>query len=91
VSADAISSHDEDDREREQRAHRDVEDSQPATTVNDVLDAAPKASHRKQLGKGASTKRPPSTAACTIALPASALRKVPAALAVTSHDFGLTH
>jgi hypothetical protein len=33
----------------------------------------------------------PREAACTIGLPAPALRKVPAALAVTSHDFGLTH
>src|SRR5947208_16562995 len=40
--------------------------------------AAPNASHRKQLGKAARTKRPPREAACTSGLPDSALRKVPA-------------
>ena len=34
-----LSPDDEHDREREERAHRDVEDSQPATTVQDALDA----------------------------------------------------
>src|SRR5262245_8847979 len=53
--------------------------------------AAPNASHMKQLGTAASRKRPPREAACKAGLPASTLRKVDAALALTSHDFGLTH
>ena len=53
--------------------------------------AAPKASHTKQLGNAARKKRPASDAACTMGLPAPALRNVAAALALTSQDFGLTH
>ena len=53
--------------------------------------AAPNASHRKQLGNAARKNRPPREAACTMGLPASALRKALAALALTSQDFGLTH
>jgi len=52
---------------------------------------APNASHTKQLGNDARTKSAPRETDCTMGLPASALRKVPAALALTSHDFGLTH
>ena len=52
---------------------------------------APNASHKKQLGNAARKKSPPREADCTMGLPASALRNVPAALALTSHDFGLTH
>src|SRR4029077_9988239 len=52
---------------------------------------APKASQTKPLGSTARAKRPPRAAAWASGLPASAWRKVPAALAVTSHDFGLTH
>src|SRR5919197_5672702 len=52
---------------------------------------APNASHTKQLGSAARTNSPPSDAACTIGLPASALRNVLAALALTSQDFGLIH
>src|SRR6516225_11818631 len=53
--------------------------------------AAPNANHRKQLGNAARTNSPPREAACMTALPASALRKVPAAAALTSQAFGLTH
>ena len=52
---------------------------------------APNASHTKPLGNAARTKSPPSEADCTMGLPAPALRNVPAALALTSQDFGLTH
>src|SRR5262245_64228386 len=52
---------------------------------------APNASHTKPLGNAARTKSAPSDPACPIGLPAWLLRKVPAALALTSHDFGLTH
>jgi len=52
---------------------------------------APNASHKKQLGNAARKNNPAKEAACKTGLPASALRKVPAALTVTSHDFGLTH
>ena len=52
---------------------------------------APKASQTKPLGSAASAKRPPRAAACVTGLPESAWRNVPAALAVTSHAFGLTH
>src|SRR5262245_25772280 len=53
--------------------------------------AAPNASQRKQAGNEARMKRPPREAACAIGWPASPLRKAPAALALTSQDFGLTH
>src|SRR5215472_15827558 len=53
--------------------------------------AAPNVSQTRPDGSAARTKRPPREAACRRGLPASTLRNVPAALAATSQDFGLTH
>src|SRR5689334_21490899 len=52
---------------------------------------APKASQGRQLGSDTSAKVSPNAAAWLKALPAPWSRKVAAALAPTSHDFGLSH
>ncbi len=52
---------------------------------------APKASQGKQLGRQARKNKSPRAADCPSGLPAPSCKKVAAALAHTSHDFGLTH
>jgi len=51
-SSDALSPDDEDDREREKRARRDVEDSQSATTVKDALDSGSERQPQKATRQG---------------------------------------
>src|SRR5579864_7231601 len=53
--------------------------------------AAPKASQRKQLGRATATKSAARVAACTAGLAAEAELKKAAALALASHDLGLSH
>src|SRR5262249_21469052 len=52
---------------------------------------APNASHTKRPASAGRKNRPPSKTDGATGLQAPALRNVPAALALTSQDFGLTH